>query len=190
MTSLGNGTDATGDPVPSVRRGLWDRIESGWITTIGTGMFLTATVIMLCEAAGRAFFDHSYFWAEEAVRFLIIWAFFLTLGAAGRNGYHIRTDLVVAALSHRMRVVVAGLAALVGIAFSAILFWGSIPQIQRYYSLGMLSESNMELPMWLVFMALPIGALFFGIYYIRLIAQVIQGRDPFSDDLDGAAGKF
>ncbi len=177
-------------PGPAPRPPLWDRFERGPLTALATIMFLAATLVMLVEAGGRAFFDHSWFWAEEAVRFLIVWAFFLTLGAAGAGGYHIRSDLAVRLLGRRLRVVAGALAALIGLGFSAILFWGAIPQVRRYYTMGMLSESNLELPMWLVFMAMPIGALLFGVFYLRLLARAVRGQDPFGQDDDGVAGKF
>ncbi|WP_198665065.1 TRAP transporter small permease [Tropicimonas sp. IMCC34011] len=180
----------TGGSSPPVHSSLWDRIERGPLIGAATLLLLAATLIMLWEAGSRAFFSHSYFWAEEAVRFMIIWAFFLTLGAAGRGGYHIRTDLVTQMLSQRMRVVCGVLAALIGLAFAVILFWGAIPQIRRYYSMGMLSESNLELPMWAVFMAMPIGAVLYAVYYARLLLRALKGNDPFADDEDGPAGKF
>ncbi|WP_102225684.1 TRAP transporter small permease [Acidimangrovimonas sediminis] len=160
-------------------------MERGPLLAVATLMFLGATGIMLAEAFSRAFLDRSYFWAEEAVRFLIVWAFFLSLGAAGRGGYHIRTDLVVAVLSRRMRIVCGCLAALVGLAFSVILFDGSVQQVLRYHAMGMLSESNLELPMWIVFLAMPVGAVLFAIYYLRLLVHGVSGNDPFAfGDLD------
>lgn len=182
--------ERTGDETSPVRPSLWDRFEQGPLVGFSTLLLLAATIVMLCEAGARAFFSHSYFWAEEAVRFMIIWGFFLTLGAAGRGGYHIRTDLMTQMMSQRLRIVSGVLAALIGLAFAAILFWGSIPQIRRYYTMGMLSESNLELPMWAVFMAMPIGALLFAAYYLRIFIRALKGNDPFAEDADGAAGKF
>ena len=180
----------SGGSAPPGRLSLWGRLERGPLVGGATLLLLAATLIMLWEAGARAFFSHSYFWAEELVRFMIIWAFFLTLGAAGRGGYHIRTDLVTQMLSARLRIVCGVLAALIGLAFAVILFWGSLPQIRRYYTMGMLSESNLELPMWAVYMAMPIGAILYAIYYFGLLRSALSGRDPFSDDEDGPAGKF
>lgn len=179
-----------GQDNPPPRPNGWVRFETGPLTAIATVMFLGAVVIMLCESAGRAFFDHSAFWAEEAVRFLVVWAFFLTLGAAGSAGYHIRSDLLVTHLGRRAKLAAGGIAALAGLGFAIVLLIGSIPQVQRYYTMGMTSDSNLELPMWLVFLAMPIGAIFLAIFYLRLLARVARGTDPFADDDDGAAGKF
>lgn len=175
---------------PPLQPGRWVRFETGPLTGVATLMFLVAVGIMLSEAVGRAFFDHSSFWAEEAVRFLVVWAFFLTLGAAGSAGYHIRSDLLVMQLSHRQKLVAGALAALAGLGFATVLVIGSIPQIQRYFTMGMTSDSNLELPMWLVFLAMPLGATFLAIFYLRLLARAVRGIDPFADDDDGAAGKF
>lgn len=186
------GPEAAGRPArgrPVLR--AWDWFEGRLLVWIAVGFFMLATVIMLAEAFSRAFLDHSYFWAEESVRYLVLWAFFLTLGAAGRGGYHIRTDLVCGAVGPRMQIVFGILAALVGLAFSVILFRGSLPQVHRYYTMGMLSESNLEMPMWILFMAMPIGATLLGIFYLRLLVRGLRGTDPFAEeDETGAAGKF
>ncbi len=171
--------------------GAWDRIEQGMLVGIATCFFLLATGIMLAEAFSRAFLDHSYFWAEEAVRYLVVWSFFMSLGAAGMGGYHIRTSLLTDLLGHRGRVLAGAVAALTGLAFSVMLFIGALPQVRRYFTMGMLSESSLEMPMWILFLAMPLGAALFGLYYLRLLVRCLKGRDPFAlEDETGAAGKF
>src|SRR5690606_23324087 len=71
----------------------------GWasrlVLAVATIMALGATSIMVLEGFSRYVLNISYFWAEESVRFLMVWAFFLTLGVAGFRQYHIRTELLV-----------------------------------------------------------------------------------------------
>jgi hypothetical protein len=46
--------------------------------------------------------------------------------------------------------------------------------------MGMMSESDLEIPQLVVFLAMPIGsALFFG-YYARWLIVFFRGRDPFA----------
>ncbi len=164
--------------------GWWARIETGPLLSIATLLMLGSTVVMMAEGFSRSALDISYFWAEESVRFMMIWAFFLSLGAAGRRGHHIRTDMLVLAAGGSIRRAMDALAALAGLAFSALLAWASWPQLHRYYTMGMVSESSLELPEWIVFLVMPIGALLFFFYYLGGLARALRGEDPFAAQVD------
>jgi len=43
----------------------------------------------------------------------------------------------------------------------------------------MMTESNLDLPMWLLFMAMPIGALLMGGYYVGCLIRAYGGGEPF-----------
>lgn len=163
-----------------VRRSRWDRFESGPVLAIASLLFIASTGVMLSEGINRSMRDISFFWAEESVRFLMIWAFFLTLGAAGRHGLHIRTEMLVDAVGPRIRRLMHLGAVVAGLAFTVTLFGASFPQLVRYYTMGMMSESNLDIPQWVVFCAMPLGAaLWFG-YYLRCLVSWIRGEDPFT----------
>lgn len=171
---------ASGVVAGKAKAGIWVRFETGALLGFATILFLTATAIMLVEGVGRSFFDESYFWAEEAVRYLMVWAFFLTLGAAGTAGNHIRTELLVERMPAGIRKAMNVLASVVGICFSGALLYASFPQIHRYYTMGMMTESNLDLPMWFLFLAMPLGATLLLVYYIRCLISVLRGEDPFT----------
>lgn len=173
-------TKAAAAPARPARRSLWDRFESGPVLSIASLLFIASTGVMLSEGINRSTRDISFFWAEESVRFLMIWAFFLTLGAAGRHGLHIRTEMLVDAMGPRVRRLMHLGAVVAGLGFTAALFGASFPQLVRYYTMGMMSESNLDIPQWVVFCAMPLGAaLWFG-YYLRCLVSWIRGEDPFT----------
>lgn len=162
------------------RQGLWERFESNVLLNIATIMFVGSCLVMLFEGGSRAFFDSSFFWAEESVRYLMVWAFFLTLGISGRAGHHIRTDLLVELMRPRLRRWANVLSSVAGIGFSVLLFCASIPQLERYHSMGMMTESNLNLPLWLLFMIMPIGAVLLATYYVRCLVKAMRGENPFA----------
>ncbi|MDO5666256.1 MAG: TRAP transporter small permease [Alcaligenaceae bacterium] len=162
----------------------WRFFEFRILLNLSAAMLLIASLIMMFEGLGRSAFNISYFWAEEAVRYLLIWAFFLVFGVAGSSGHHIRTDLVIAKLPKGVKQIFNGLASLFGVIFSGFMFYASIPQVLRYHKMGMMTESNLDLPMWLVFMAMPIGSALLFIYYLRCVYLVLRSKDPFTEDLD------
>ncbi len=159
--------------------GWWDRFESGPVLNLAGVLFLASTLVMLSEGLNRSLRDVSFFWAEESVRYLMVWAFFLTLGVAGRRGMHIRTEMLVDAMPRGIRRAMHLGAVVAGLAFAAVLFAASMPQLVRYYTMGMVSESSLNIPQWVVFCAMPLGAtLWFG-YYVRCLVVWWRGGDAF-----------
>lgn len=171
------------------RPSLWLLFERQVLLNIATVMFLISVCVMLFEGCSRAFFESSSFWAEEAVRYLMIWSFFLTLGVAGNAGHHIRTELLVDRLGPRLKKACHVLSSAVGIGFGGLLFYAALPQVHRYYTMGMMTESNLDLPLWLLFMVMPIGALLFLAYYVRCLAKALKGQDPFSSHPEASASQ-
>lgn len=172
-------TGGAGRPAPPLRRG-WERFELGPLLNLATLLMVAGTAIMMIEGFSRSFFSVSHFWAEESVRYLTLWAFFLTLGATGSSGNHIRTDLMLRYLPARFHAVMHFLASLIGAGFALTLVWASWPQLKRYYTMGMMTESNLDLPMWVLFLAMPLGGILLAIYYLRCLVQVIRGHNPFA----------
>ncbi|AHL77487.1 hypothetical protein CH92_21340 [Stutzerimonas stutzeri] len=174
-------TPASRQQAQRPRRSIWLLFERKVLLNVATVMFLISTAIMLFEGISRAAFDSSSFWAEESVRYLMVWAFFLTLGIAGNAGNHIRTELLVERLSPRLRSCCHVASSLVGILFCGLLFFASLPQVHRYYTMGMMTESNLDLPLWLLFLVMPLGALLFLAYYLRCLVIALKGGDPFGN---------
>lgn len=173
-------TPFSGNAAAEPRKGFWQRLESGALVSFATVLFLIATAIMLMEGTSRSLLDESYFWAEESVRYLMVWAFFLTLGAAGTAGNHIRTELLVERMPPAVQRVMHVLASMVGIGFSGALFYASLPQTYRYYTMGMMTESSLDLQLWILFLAMPLGALLLLAYYLRALRRALRGEDPFA----------
>lgn len=160
--------------------------HQGWLSkavlVCATILMLGGTCIMVIEGLSRHLLGVSYFWAEESVRFLLLWSFFLTLGIAGFQQYHIRTELLVQRFPPALQRVSWIVASVVGMAFSSILAYSSIAQVKRYYTMGMLSESNLEMPMWIIFLAMPIGGTALFLYYAYAGWYAVVWGDPFTPE--------
>lgn len=178
----------TGAALPSraddARQPLPDIAALGWlnrlILAIAALALLVAMALMVYEGSARYLADTSYDWVEEVVRFLLVWAFFATLGVAGFRHCHIRTEMLLARLPFAMQRITWLFACLVGMAYAVILGGSSIAQLQRYYVTRMVSDSTLELPMWPVFLSLPVGAALLFAYYVIACHYAWRGQDPFT----------
>ena len=150
------------------------------LLNIGTVFLLLATVIMILEGLSRYVLNVSYFWAEESVRFLMNWAFSLTIGIAGFRKMHIRTELLVQRFPIKIQRLCWLLSCVTGIVFALVLIYSSFPQAVRYYKMGIVSESNLELPMWLLYLAMPIAGFGLFWYYIKAAIFAWKVGDPFA----------
>lgn len=149
-------------------------------TNVAALLMIFSTAVMTFEASSRVFFSQSYFWAEELVRFPMVWAFFISLGAAGRAGHMIRTEMLVDRMPPVIRRLMNIVSTALGVVFCGVLFYAAIPVITRYYTMGMKTDSSLDFPMWILFLAMPIGATLAGTYYFTILIDAIKGQDPYA----------
>jgi len=164
--------------VPDQTSGNWfTRFERGPLLGLATAMMLGAMTLMFYEAASRTLVGDSHWWAEESVRFLIVWSVMLAFGVATRQGNYIRMELLIDIAPPIVRRFGAWLNCLCGLAFSGMVFAAGLLSCLHLYKVGMVTESSLDLPLWLVRAALPIGALFYALYFVSAAVELAKGRD-------------
>src|SRR5690606_39279634 len=84
-------------------------------------LILTASVILFANVVARYVFNSGFPWAEELVRYQVVWMVFLGASVAARQGIHIGVDILLT-LSPPPRARVLDLPILaVSLAFCAFL---------------------------------------------------------------------
>ena len=154
------------------------------IWPLATVLLLVAGTVMLWEAIDRTLNSHSYIWSEETIRYGLLWAAFMGFGLAGVHRQHLRSDLILRLMPRRMAHVAGMLGDLAGLVFCTLLLAGSIVQLNQLFDTGMLSEAFFEIPMWKVYVIVPIGATLFGTYYLlSLTGQIPREATGSPDDV-------
>jgi len=134
---------------------------------------LTATMIavVLLQIVFRYVVQSSLSWSEELARYAFVWAIFLGASAATRRGQHIVMGAVVSVLPPGLQRAVALFAALVFIAFAALLAWLGVvladharPQV----------STGLQISIAWVYAALPVGA---ALSLLHLVSG-LAGRRP------------
>ncbi|MDN4606256.1 TRAP transporter small permease [Sporosarcina highlanderae] len=156
---------------------VWDLFEEisagtfffGGITLIFYGVFM------------RYVFNEPKAWVEEVVRYVIIWGVFLGFALALRHNQHIQVDMLYDKLSARMKKVLDIFATSVSIAFCvAYTYYGIVLVASRYHS-GMVSL-DVGIPMWIIYLILPISGTLFLLRFIERLVQLIRGKDVKYDN--------
>lgn len=140
--------------------------------------FLTAslgimTVITLIEVFRRYFLGLSFPWAEELVRYLLIWVTFVGGSIAFKKGTLVFMDLFINYLSKRKKQILHIIMNLIVISFLVIILVLSIdytfsPSIMLQKSTGL------KLPMFIPYLAIPTGFMLMIIFSVENLVSFIQ----------------
>lgn len=166
--------------------GRFDRIYL-WFTerlivNIGCVILLVAIVVMFFEASARSISGTSHWWAEELVRFLVIWAILLCLGPAVSMGHLVRMDLFVRVAPQWAARYSDIVCALLGIVLCGVLVYSGLLHTEHLRRIRMMSESNLDIEIWIIHLALPVGATLLGVQFLRALIVAIRGGRPFPDE--------
>ncbi len=117
-----------------------------------------ASLLLFANVVLRYIFLAPISWAEEISIYLIIWIVFVGGSVLIRTGGHIAVDLLPLALTPRLQrylqFLVLGLAL---VFFATFFYYGGIHTL-RVRSAGQLTPIMLA-PMWLTYLAMPVGSL-------------------------------
>jgi len=147
---------------------LWDRIEQTLVGLLG----LCALLIGLWQVIGRYLNPaHAISYAEEMIVYLVIWAVMISSSQLVRRDGHVRPDLVVRLLPMRVVRWVEVFNCLAAIAFSAALVWYGWQIVSTSLLINELSATDLQFPMWLYYLSLPVGS---GLMLIRYVIRLVR----------------
>lgn len=128
-------------------------------------------VVVFLQVLFRYLLRQPLFWSEELPRYLLIWMCFLAAALAQKHDAHINITLCLAPLSTRARQVLKILTDAVILAFFWVLIYsgGLVTSITAHHR-----STALQLPMGLVYAALPVGAILMSLYLVIQIADSVR----------------
>jgi TRAP-type C4-dicarboxylate transport system permease small subunit len=138
------------------------RIEEALMLVMLSLMILLATLQILL----RNLFDSGLFWADPALRMLVLWLALLGAIAATREQRHIRIDLFSRYLSARGKNVVQGVNDLFSALVCALIGWHAGRLVYFEWQDG--TQLFGGLPAWLGELIIPLG---FGVMALRFLSS-------------------
>lgn len=150
---------------------IFSSVERGFLggVMIFTSLFLFVNVIM------RYFFLFPIFWAEELVRYLMVWMIFVGASQVTKFGGHVAVDIVPRLLSRRVNTLLAFVVNLVCIFFCLVLAYYSLKQMLRVRAAHQISPA-MEIPMWIAYLSIPLGTVLMLVRYVQQIWLRLRGK--------------
>lgn len=141
---------------------------------IGT-LLLTSSVILFANVVARYVFNLGLPWAEELVRYQIVWMVFLGASVAAREGIHIGVDILAKFSPPAISRLLVLLVHAVSVVFCAVIVWYGAELIAQTRAFAQISPA-MQVPMWLIQLAIPVGAGLMGIRFAQHFVRTLLGR--------------
>ncbi|MBU8906258.1 TRAP transporter small permease [Desertibacillus haloalkaliphilus] len=131
-------------------------------------LLLTITLVMGLEVIARYLFNNSFRWAGELARYLFIWFIFLGASYAIVEKTHIKIESLKMMFPKKVRPYLELTGNVIWFLFSLFVAY-----IGFNYSFSMMSGSGnsssaMNLPLWIIYIAIPIG---YALMAVRLLQQ-------------------
>lgn len=142
---------------------------------IFVGVSLTFVSILLFVAVIlRYFFNYAFEWTEELVRYVIIWLTFIGGSICARQGAHVGVDAFINYLSSHAQKISRLLVDAVSAIFSALLTYYGFNVTWTTRIFGQVTPA-MEIPMYWIFMAIPVGSALMTIRFIQVLWYDYRG---------------
>jgi C4-dicarboxylate transporter DctQ subunit len=138
---------------------FFGRVEYAFLSAC----MLACTGLLFANVVLRYFFQAGIFWAEEALRYLMIWIAFIGAATCVRKGTHVSLDIVVNLLPAARRAGFSLFLDLAGTIVALFLFKYSLAFVIHARETHQVSSTMGGAPMYLIYSCLPVGLLLIGL---------------------------
>jgi len=144
-------------------------------------VLLIAAVLAVCHLVFvRYILGASAIWQHEFVTFSLIGATFFGGPYLLLSHGHVNVDLLPMYLGRRGRLALALLASALSFAFCLVIAWTGFEWWAEAWSNGWRAETVWAPPLWIPYLAMPIGVGLMALQYVADILALITGRTtPF-----------
>jgi len=129
---------------------------------------IVMVLIMFIQSTSRYVFGTSFSWGSELAQYLHIWQIWIGASLAVRMQSHIKVDVFINLFSLKTKKYLNLIAILCWFSFAGFLAFEGSKYVSEVMTSGQVSPS-LQVPMWIPYLAIPIGGL---LMIIRLIQQI------------------
>jgi len=153
-----------------------DRIVR-WILII---LMLVIPSVMMLQIVIRYVFNFPLSWAEEFVRICFVWVVFMSACAALRRGEVVALDYVIKRLNRNLAFVLTLIGRLSVLVFLSFAIYSSADMTAFVFKRASYTAA-MQFPMWIVYLALPVGLFF--MFYQMVIGMIHEILDKAKSEI-------
>lgn len=120
-------------------------------------------------------------WAEELARYCMIWIIFLGIGVAAIDGEHFSVEALDLFVPKKVMKVIRGICAVIVLVFSLFAGYYGVKILAFQISGGQITPS-LNWPMWLMYLAIPLGLVIMAVCYVYHTYTQITGKEDKKDE--------
>ncbi|MDR1397099.1 MAG: TRAP transporter small permease [Desulfarculales bacterium] len=147
------------------------RLEEGFTVAA----YLIMTVVVLWSVLCRYVLGITFIYGDEAARYLMIASVFIGISIGVRRRVHLGVSAFVAMLPPGLQRVVETFTIIITAAMFFALAWVSLTITLKIYATGQHS-SGMHLPMWIIYMVMPLGLSLCALRQIQVLVSILKQR--------------
>lgn len=125
---------------------------------------LFATLLLFVNVIMRYVFRNSFYWAEELIRYILIWISFIGAAIAFRNESHFGVDLIFRVKSAAFAKAVRLINDIGCFVFCGFVCYYGLKMVTFNMGTGQISPA-MQIPLWQVYLIIPLSG-FVSMFYI------------------------
>ncbi|SFG47470.1 C4-dicarboxylate transporter, DctQ subunit [Desulfotomaculum arcticum] len=155
--------------------GNLDKVMTSVEETINGSLLLLATAVLFVNVILRYVFHNSTTWAEEAIRYSIVWVTFFGGSMCARNKMHVGIDIFVQMAPPLIRKILMILAQLSAAFFTAMITYFGWVSTHLVIESAQKSPAMM-MPIWIVYIAMPLGSALMTIRFLAAAYAILKDK--------------
>lgn len=162
------------------------RIFEGTVQSASNILMILIMTLVFAEVVSRYVFAQSYGFMEEFSKWAQIWIAYLMLGVVEKGRGHITVDVLSRRMPERYQTAMFIVFDIITLVFCIVLFCSGVETSRNWKVLGYISNTGM--PLWIVMLSAPLGAIFLAFFAIghiiadiRSIGNAQKGADSTVD---------
>lgn len=151
------------------------------LRAIAAVLLVLSVTLNFANVVGRYVFNHSIYWAEEVMVFLMVGCVFLGNGVVAWSGRQIRMDVIIGMMPTKVRdaLLLFSEFLFIAVAGAIVVFaWSVMRDLWAFDQRSQSAEVPLVYPQSLV----PIGL---SIMILLVVTRLLTGGDPQSRDTTG-----
>ena len=158
------------------------RLASKLCGMLAAGLIASA-ILVVCEMVViRYFLQASATWQTDYATFSLVGATLIGSPYVLSIKGHVNVDLLPNYLDARGRRLLAIVANSGGLIFAGVLAWCGYVLFHESLTGGWRTDTIWELPLWIPYLALPLGIGLLALQYLADIIELLTGEDPPGGD--------
>ncbi len=141
---------------------------------------LVSLALITWAVVMRYAFNRAPVWADEVVGFMLVGIVMLAAAQCLRRGEHIGVDLLTTRLGPRGKAWAQAWASLSVVVVSVILIVNGWQSAMFARKLGILTEGNLEIPVFWLQLFLPLGGVMMLLVALEALARQAAGLPPLA----------